>query len=345
MKKLALEIVTIIIDEYGRAEFLKRISDPYWFQALGCVLGYDWHSSGVTTVVTGILKSVITPEKHGLGVAGGKGRVSRKVPEEIENIGMQLSLSDDTISTLKYASRISAKVDNVAIQAGYPLYHHAFFIIEDGAWAVIQQGMNTDDRTARRYHWLSQHVTDFIIEPHDAIVGPVVRGRVLDMTAKVSADCRNTLTDIVNDGPKRIERHIESMRPIYQHTLGKWIDSDIVESNYAVNFLYMPKRINWNALKSAYEIHPRNFEELLSLRGLGPATMRGLILVAEIIYGQPPSWKDPVKFSFAYGGKDGVPYPVNRKAMDDSVCFLKDMVTQSKLGNKEKLTALKKLRV
>jgi hypothetical protein len=343
MKKLALEIVSIIIDEYSRTELLRRLSNPFWFQALGCVLGYDWHSSGVTTVVTGILKSVIKPEEHGLGVAGGKGRVSRKVPEEIEHIGLKLSLSDTTIRSLQYSSRISAKVDNVAIQAGYPLYHHAFFIAEDGNWVVIQQGMNTEDRTARRYHWLSKHVHDFIVEPHDVIVGQMVRERVLDMTAKVSEDCRRILPDIVNDGPTRIERNMESMRPMYQHTLRKWLDSEIVESDYAVNFLYMPKRINWTALKKAYEIQPRSFEELLSLRGLGPSRMRGFILVSEIIYGQPPSWKDPVKYSFAYGGKDGVPYPVDREAMDDSVSFLKDTVEQSKLGNKEKLTVLKKL--
>jgi hypothetical protein len=171
----------------------------------------------------------------------------------------------------------------------------------------------------------------------------MVRERVLDMTAKVSEDCRRILPDIVNDGPTRIERNMESMRPMYQHTLRKWLDSEIVESDYAVNFLYMPKRINWTALKKAYEIQPRSFEELLSLRGLGPARMRGFILVSEIIYGQPPSWKDPVKYSFAYGGKDGVPYPVDREAMDDSVSFLKDTVEQSKLGNKEKLTVLKKL--
>ena len=339
-----MEIVTIIVDEYGRDEFLRRISNPYWFQAVGCVLGYDWHSSGVTTVITGVLKSVIKPEEHGLGVAGGKGRTSRRAPEEIEGIGVKLGLSDAKIQSLKYSSRISAKVDNVAIQAGYPLYHHAFFVTEDGDWAVIQQGMNTKDRTARRYHWLSKHVRNLIVEPHDAIVCNVVRGRVFNMTSRASEECRKISTDLVNEGPVRIGRNLKSMRPTYQRTLREWLELEIVESDYAVSFLNMPRRLNWKALKRAYEIHPRNYEELLSLRGIGPATIRGLALVSEIIYGQPPSWKDPAKYSFAYGGKDGVPYPVDRVAMEDSVRFLREAIEQSKLGNKEKFTALKKLK-
>jgi hypothetical protein len=344
MRRLAREIVTIVVDEYGRDEFLRRISNPYWFQALGCVLGYDWHSSGVTTVVTGVLKGVIKPEEHGLGVVGGKGRASRKAPEEIERLGTVLGLSDDKVRSLKYSSRICAKVDNTAIQAGYPLYHHAFFVAEDGNWSVIQQGMNVRDKTARRYHWLSKHAINLVVEPHDAIVCDEVRCRVLDMTAKASEECRKTLIDLVNDGPIRIGRSLKSMRPTYQRTLREWMESEIVESDYAVSFLYLPKRINWKALKRAYEIHPSNYEELLSLRGIGPATMRGLALVSEIIYGQPPSWKDPVKYSFAYGGKDGVPYPVDRVAMDDSVLFLREALEQSKLGNKDKFMALKKLK-
>lgn len=166
MTGMAHEITTIIVDEYGRNELLRRVSDPYWFQALGCVLGFDWHSSGVTTVLTGVLKKAIKPDMHGLAVCGGKGRTSKRAPEEIGQIGEQFGLSTARIEALQHASRMSAKVDNAAIQAGYQLYHHAFFVAESGDWAVVQQGMSDRDRTARRYHWLSEHVQSFVVEPH-----------------------------------------------------------------------------------------------------------------------------------------------------------------------------------
>lgn len=178
MAKLAKETVGIIVDEYGSAEFLRRLSDPFWFQALGCVLGYDWHSSGVTTVLTGVLKTAINPEEHGLAVCGGKGKASSRAPLEVSSAGEKFGFSTAKIESLKYASRMSAKVDNAAIQAGYPLYHHAFFVTEKSAWAVVQQGMNVEDRTARRYHWLSEHVEQFVVEPHNAIVGDAKEKRL-----------------------------------------------------------------------------------------------------------------------------------------------------------------------
>jgi hypothetical protein len=184
MVKLAKEMVTGIVDEHGQDEFLKRISDPFWFQALGCALGYDWHSSGVTTVVTGVLKSAINPPEHGLAVCGGKGKTSLQAPVEIGNLEKDFGFSTERIDRLRYASRMSAKVDNTAIQAGYPLYHHALFVTEDGKWAVVQQGMSSKDRTARRYHWLSENVKDFVVEPHDAIIGDAKRKNALKMTAK-----------------------------------------------------------------------------------------------------------------------------------------------------------------
>jgi hypothetical protein len=346
MQKFAKEIVTIIIDEYGVDDFLNRISDPFWFQALGCVLGYDWHSSGVTTVVTSVLKQAISPEDHGAAVCGGKGKFSLRAPTEIKDVGEKFSFSNDKIEALRYASKMSAKVDNTAVQAGYQLYHHAFFVGENGKWAVIQQGMCTEDRTARRYHWLSDNVKSFVDEPHNAIVGDVRREIALDMTAKESEQCRKTSVDIVKEAPKKIMQMLMSVRPVYQKSLNDWLPktADGIWKEYSIDVLSMPRNINWKALQKVYEFQPRNYEELLEFKGVGPATVRGLALVAELIYGEKPSWKDPVKYSFAYGGKDGVPYPVNREAMDESIQMLKQVIKGTKLGDKEKTRSLQRLR-
>lgn len=345
MRKLAKEVTSIILEEYGSEEFLKRVSDPFWFQALGCVLGYDWHSSGVTTVLTGVLKQAITPEEHGIAVCGGKGRVSRLAPEEIQAVGEKFGFSDSNIESLRYASRMSAKVDNTAIQAGYQLYHHAFFLTERKKWAVVQQGLCEQDRTARRYHWLSDKVKEFVVEPHNAIVGEAKKPMVLDLTAKESEGCRKASVDLVKQQPKRLMRLVMSARPQFQKSLSEWIPSTIdVESKNLPQMLSMPWNINWKTVKKVYEFQPANYEELLSFRGVGPATVRGLALIAELIYGEKPSWKDPVKYSFAYGGKDGVPYPVDRKAMDQSIQILRQAVQEAKIGNNEKMSSLDRLR-
>ena len=346
MIKLAKEIVVIIVDEYGRDMFLQRVSDPHWFQAFGCVLGYDWHSSGVTTVVTGVLKTALKDEDLGIAICGGKGKASRGTLSEIVRVGETFNLSTDKINSLKYASKMSAKVDNTAIQAGYPLYHHTFFMTEDGKWAVIQQGMNINDRTARRYHWLSNRVRNFAVEPHNAIVGDVQRPIALDMTARESEECRKTSVDIAKEKTEKIERMFRMIRPAYQRSLQEWIPEISAKEwkDYIAEFLSMPFRINWKALKRAYEMQPRDYEELLGIKGIGPSTVRGLALVAEIIYGSKPSWKDPVKYSFAYGGKDGVPYPVDREAMDESISILREAVEKAQLGDRERLNMLRKLR-
>jgi hypothetical protein len=343
MRKLAKEITAIIIDEHGVNQFLTRISDPYWFQAFGCVLGYDWHSSGVTTVVTGILKQALSPEEHGVIVCGGKGKTSRKTPEEITAAAEQFGFSENTINALTYTSRITAKVDNTAIQAGYQLYHHAFLVTENKKWAVIQQGMSPEDRTARRYHWLSDNVTNFVVEPHNAIVCDAKRERALNMTAKTSEGARKASVDIAKEPPNRITRLFEAARPLQQKSLREWLpQSSSQQQGMAV--LQMPRGINWKKLKQVYEFQPKNYEELLSVKGVGPATVRGLALVAELVYGEKPSWQDPVKYSFAYGGKDGVPYPVDRRAMDESIHLLKQTVQAAKIGDKEKMRSLQKLR-
>jgi len=346
MQKLAKEIVTIIVDEYGSGEFLKRLSDPFWFQALGCVLGYDWHSSGVTTVVTGVLKQAVIPEEHGIAVCGGKGRISRQAPLEIERVSEKFGFSTSKTENLRYASKMSAKVDNTAIQAGYQLYHHAFFLNEKGEWAVIQQGMCPKDRTARRYHWLSEKIQNFVVEPHNAIVGDVKRDIALDMTAKESEGCRKASVDIAKEPPRKIMRLIMSVRPAHQKSLQEWMPktTETAWKEYPIDVLSMPANINWKALQQVYEFQPNNYEELLGFKGIGPATVRGLALIAELVYGQKPCWKDPVKYSFAYGGKDGVPHPVNREAMDESIRMLKQAIEEAKIGDKEKIHSLQRLR-
>jgi hypothetical protein len=345
MRKLAKEVADIMVDEHGTDVFLTRVSDPYWFQALGCVLGYDWHSSGVTTVLTGVLKQALSPEEHGMAVCGGKGKTSRKTPAELATVGGKFGFSEDQIQALTYTSRMTAKVDSTAIQAGYQLYHHAFLLTEDGKWAVVQQGMSAEDRTARRYHWLSDATASFIVEPHNAIVGNAKREKALNMTAKVSEGARRASVDVTKEPTAKVMRLFEAARPLHQKSLQEWLPKVKADPwRQSMEALNMPRNISWNTMRRVYEFQPRNYEELLSVKGVGPATVRGLALVAELIYGEKASWADPVKFSFAYGGKDGVPFPVDRRAMDESIQVLRQAVQAAKVGEKEKLRSLQRLR-
>jgi hypothetical protein len=294
-------------------------------------------------VLTGVLKEAIVPEEHGIAVCGGKGRTSRQTPVEIENVGDKFGFSECDVEALRYASRMSAKVDNTAIQAGYQLYHHVFFVAQDKKWAVVQQGMCLQDRTARRYHWTSENVSSFVVEPHSAIVGDTRHERALDMTSRESEACRKTSVDIAKEPTEKIMRMI---KPTRQKMLDEWLQSNIsrAETRESVAFLSMPVSINWRAMRNAYEFQPKDYEKLLALRGIGPAAVRGLALIAELMYGAKPSWKDPVKYSFAYGGKDGVPFPVDRRAMDESIQMLRDTVEAARIGNKEKISSLQRLR-
>lgn len=343
MKKIAKPIIQIIIDEYGREEFLRRLSNPYWFQSLGCVLGYDYHSSGVTTVTTGVLKDVIEPQELGIFAAGGKGKASLKTPDEIAKVSKNFNLSSQRIEELKRSSRMSAKVDNTAVQDGAPLYHHAFFGTEDGKWVVIQQGMNTDRKIARRYHWISDKVKSFVNEPHEAILAEEMENEVLDITARTSEKCRKTSTDLVKDNPNHVQREFESLLSKGQKSLREWIPG-VQNENRTIKIMNMPKRMNWNALEKSYELQPENYEDLLSTKGIGPATVRGLALISEVIHGDPASRKDPAKFSYAVGGKDGVPFPINKKHYDHIITHLEDTVYQAEIGKDEKLKALKRLK-
>ncbi|MCW4010082.1 MAG: DUF763 domain-containing protein [Candidatus Bathyarchaeota archaeon] len=348
MRRLAKEISAIIIDEYGTDTYLARLSDPYWFQAFGCVLGYDWHSSGVTTVVTGVLKTALSPQEHGIAVCGGKGKTSKKTPTEITETADKFGFSENKTQQLTYTSKMTAKIDNTAIQAGYQLYHHAFFVTEKGKWAVIQQGMNPEGKTARRYHWLSDTTTNFVVEPHNAIVCDTKHPAVLNMTAKNSEGNRKASVDLAKEPTRKLMRLTQDAtvpKEKQQTMLSKWLpEIQSRPQQKRIATLYMPRNINWTALAEAYEIQPSSYEELLAVKGVGPATVRGLALVAELVYGEKPSWQDPVKYSFAYGGKDGVPYPVNRQAMDQSISILREAVQATKVGDKEKTRALQGLR-
>ncbi len=345
MRGLAREIASIIIDEYGVTKFITRLSDPYWFQAFGCVLAYDWHSSGVTTVVTGVLKTALSPEEHGVAICGGKGKTSRKTPSDIEAVGKKWGFPKETIDNLVYTSRMTAKVDNSAIQAGYQLYHHAFIVTKEGKWAVIQQGMSTEERSARRYHWLGENTKSFVDDPRNAVACNIKREKVLNMVAGDSKDARRACVDLAKEPPKKLMRLIQStVKSPNQVSLQNWmpkLDDPWLQTQTHLN---MPRNINWETLNRLYEFQPQNYEELLSFKGVGPATVRGLALVAELIYGDEPSWQDPVKFSFAYGGKDGVPFPVDRNAIDESIQILKSSVEASKIGEKDKVLSLERLR-
>ena len=343
MKKLAKPIVRVIIDDFGRDEFLRRLSNPYWFQSLGCVLGFDWHSSGLTTVTTGVLKDVIKPGEYGIFVAGGKGEESLKTPNEIEKFCEKLNFSSKKMGSLKKASRLSAKVDNVAIQAGAPIYHHNFFGSEDGKWTVIQQGIDKENQIARRYHWISDEVDSFVEKPHEAILTDEKKDKTLNMTAETSGECRKTSTDLVQDNPDTIQKDFEKILPKEQKSLMNWMPEK-KNLNHSFDSFSMPRRLNWDALEKAHELQPKNYEKLIGIKGIGPATARGLALVSEIIYGDEASWKDPAKYSFAFGGKDGVPYPVNKSAMDKAHKTLKAAVEEAEVGRKKKKKAIKRLK-
>ncbi|MEM2956528.1 MAG: DUF763 domain-containing protein [Candidatus Pacearchaeota archaeon] len=334
MVKLADAITTIIMDEYGTQEMLRRLSEPWWFQSFGCILGFDWHSSGLTTTVCGALKESFK-KNNLLYAVGGKGKASRKTPNEIITIGEQLNLTDNKTNSLIYASRLAAKVDNAAVQDGYRLYHHSFFFDEKGRWAIVQQGMSFTSNYARRYHWLSDELQSFVNEPHTAICCDIT-GRTLNMVASESKEARKASVDLINDNS--LNKFIKTKQVKNQTSL-----IDYSDSSFTLSTEHFPT-ITEKMIVSLQKFSPSNYEELLAIEGVGPQTIRSLALISEIVYGTKASWKDPCKFSFAHGGKDGWPYPVNKKIYDRSIKILEDGIKNARLNEKEKYSALRRLK-
>jgi hypothetical protein len=329
MKLLARQIILVMAEEFGPGEILKRLSDPYWFQALGCVLGFDWHSSGLTTTVGGALKEGLKGLEGELGlfIAGGKGASSLKTPQEIERAGALLACDP---ARLIYSSRMAAKVDSAALQDGYQLYHHLFIFTRQGEWAVVQQGMNEQNRMARRYHWLSQPGLDFVNEPHQAVCCNR-SGQALNLVARESESTRATSTELARQPADKLMAELKKLQNLTLPTPHQVLIRDI-----------HPDRLYKIFLKT-YERKPPDFERLLGLEGVGPKTIRALSLISELIYGTKPSFRDPVRYSFAHGGKDGHPYPVNKSGYDRSIEILHRAISAAKLGRREKLEAIRRL--
>ena len=326
MGKLGLAITEAILVEYGKQAFLQKMSDPFWFQSFGAVMGMDWHSSGITTSVMGALKRAINPHSKELGlyICGGKGNKSRDTPAELLKIADVTGLNGNE---LVRCSKLSAKVDNTAIQDGFQLYLHHFILSIEGDWSVIQQGMREGTATARRYHWHSASLSSFVNEPHTAICGANL-GQILNLVSGDADKTRRGILSIVQEDPNRMLQEAQHLVMPSHH--------DVRSSNVDL------KRLG-TILWLAQEKQTSGFEDLLLLEGLGPRTLQSLTLVSEVIHGTPSRFSDPARFSFAHGGKDGHPFPVPTKVYDETINTLKTAVDMAKLGHSEKSHAIKAL--
>ena len=353
MKRLAKAIVEVIVMEFSTEGLLRRLSNPYWFQAFNNAIGMDWDSSGSTTVTTAILKEVLRGSELGIRVAGGKGRLARKTPIEIEFYGEELGLNSSVINYLKKSSVLAAKTDSALLQDGFTLYHHVLIFDSRGRWVVIQQGMNVKEGIARRYHiaWYSTNrFGETTLEPHSGIASDT-KVRPLDLSSKDSLDCRKVIIDLVNEGPNKVKNLVRIVNAIIKGIkpligeLPRGIDRSIP--------YYRPVNLSNKALrilKNAYEIKPRNIDELLLSTNVGPETLRSLALIAELIYREPPSLNDPVttpydpfKYAFIIGGKDGIPFPIKKELALNVIKELVSIIEEAKLGRKEKLLVLRSL--
>ena len=326
MAKLGGAITETILLEFGKKEFIHRMSDPAWFQSLGCVLGMDWHSSGITTSVMGALKTAINARSKELGiyVCGGRGKHSRKTPEELIEVANQTGLDGNE---LVRSSRLVAKVDNTAIQDGYQIYLHSFVLSVEGDWSVVQQGMNGPIGYARRYHWSSAGLESYVNDPHQFVYGKN-HGQILNLTHQEAKESRACMLSITEENPDRMLKEIQKIRlPAHHDVRQKDVDLKRLGSILAV----------------AQELPINEFEDLLLIQGLGPRTLQSLALVSEVIYGTKSRFDDPARFSFAHGGKDGHPFPVPTKVYDESITVLKKAVHQAKIGHSDKLRALNAL--
>ena len=334
MVKLGSAIIEAVVEEYGTAEVLDRLSDPFWFQALGCVVGFDWHSSGLTTVLCGALKEGLRPKQRQLGIyfAGGKAMASRRTPLEIEKYADRFGLSVD-VPALQYASRMSAKVDSAAVQDGYQIYHHVFVFTADGRWAVVQQGMNQATGWARRYHWRGDKLESFIQEPHSAVCGEPEE-RVLNLVASESAEARDTTLYLA----QRPVEVIKDLKRIKELAGRGRLELNLPAAHPVPGAGRIEKTLN-----RLYDLKPSSYEQVLAVEGVGPATVRAFALVSEVVYNVRTSRRDPVRYSFAHGGKDGHPFPVNRENYDRSIVLLENALRRAKAGQRETVEALKRL--
>ncbi len=332
MVRLSRLVVAHISEDEGPDEVLRRLSSPFWFQAFGCVLGFDWHSSGLTTTTCGALKEAVKGREHDLGfyVAGGKGRVSRRTPDEVTSACNSLGLD---ASGLVHASRTAAKVDSSAVQSGHQLYHHTFMFTAQGHWCVVQQGMNDQTRTARRYHWLGENVVDFVNEPHTAVCDDQ-RGVLLNYVAAESAPARAAAAQLARGGPGPVLDALDKLQEPPHLVMGP---------RHQVTGADIDRRYLQKVLLSTYEHPPEDFEALLGTQGVGAKTLRALALVGELIYGETASTRDPARFSFAHGGKDGTPYPVDRLTYEKTIQVLHDALSSSREERTERVDALRRL--
>ena len=326
MTQLGAGITEAIVRDYGTSGFLSRLSDPFWFQALGAVMGMDWHSSGITTSVMGALKRGLSPRANELGlyICGGRGRYSRNTPNELRTIGERRGFDADA---LVRTSRLTARIDNNAIADGFQIYLHNFVVTSSGEWAVVQQGLNDRTGMARRYHWHSPTVRDFVNEPHTGIVGEN-QGTIMNLVDADARPAQNALLEIAHERPDKTlqaARHLKL--PTHHDVRAKDVDLKRLGSVLAV----------------AYERDLHNFAELLLLENLGPRTLQSLALVAEVVHGAPSRFTDPARFSFAHGGKDRHPFPVPLKTYDESLNVLRTALDAARVGDKEKLDGFRRL--
>jgi uncharacterized protein len=340
MALLGAIVTQAIVHHYGRDEFLQRLSHPFWFQSFGAVMGMDWHSSGITTSVIGALKRGLEPLQSELGihVCGGRGKHSRRTPEELTTLGERIGIDAPTLTR---ASRLVAKVDSAAVQDGFDLYLHGFFVTDEGKWTVVQQGMNGDKRQARRYHWHSAGLASFVDEPHSAIDGPV-QGEIVNLTDHRARQSRSAQIDLLSAlGPDCIVREFAALtqlpaaQPILPHL--------VMPEHHDVRPGDVVTRRLHGTLAAAAERGPVDFQELLLTPGVGARTVQSLAMVAEVVHGAPYRFQDPARFSLAHGGKDRHPFPVPIKVYDETIRVLKSAVQKARLGRDEEMRALKRL--
>ena len=351
MKRLARAISLVIIEEFGIEEFLKRISDVVWLQSFGNVLGWDWNSSGLGIVTLAALKEGMRglETETGVFVCGGK-RVSRKTPQEIERWGEFLGLSGEKINKLIYASKMAAKVDSALLQDGFKLYAHNFIFSKNGQWTVVQQGLNPDIQKARRYHWLSSCLQDFVETPHTGIISGA-RVTPLNLTARESRENKKISRELVVEEPKTFLRDIKlisekSNTLIRQKRISGFTEIELYDREFhwhpVLKEKFDLKRLK-KTIEKAHFLKPENFENLLMTEGVGPKTIRALSLVSELIYGARPSYEDPARYSFSHGGKDGTPYFPRPREMDATIEILEKGIKKAKISSREKIEAQRRL--